>query len=112
MVQPRFSSPSSALAGTRTPSKNTWFSSWSPDMLMIGRMLMPGRCRSNSKKLMPCWGLPALAVRTKQKILLAHWAWVVQILVPLMTNSSPCGPAWRCARHCSDARSDPEPGSL
>ena len=85
MVQPWFSWPSRAETGTRTSSKNTWFSSWSPEMLMIGRTVMPGRSMSNSRKLMPCCGLPALLVRTRQKMRLAHCAWVVQILVPLMT---------------------------
>ena len=112
MVQPRCSSPSNAVAGTRTSSKNTWFSSWSPERLMIGRTLMPGRPMSNSKKLMPCWALPDESVRTRQKILLAHCAWVVQILLPLMTKPPPCASGNRTARHCNEARSEPAPGSL
>jgi hypothetical protein len=85
MAQPWFSSPMSPSAGTRTSSKNTWLSSWSPEMLMIGRMVMPGVGMSKHRKLMPCCGLPPEVVRTRQNMRLAYCAWVVQILVPLMT---------------------------
>ena len=77
-------------------------------MLMIGRIWMPGLFNSNIKKLMPCWGLPLLSVRTKQNMWVARWAWVVQILEPLITHSLPS----RRARHWSDAKSEPDPGSL
>ncbi|MNE96913.1 hypothetical protein D3C80_1951900 [compost metagenome] len=85
MRQPWFSAPSSDEAGTRTSSKNTWLSSWSPEMLMMGRTVMPGASRSKHRKLMPCWALPLLSVRTRQNMRLARWAWVVQILLPLST---------------------------
>ena len=75
---------------------------------MIGLICMPGLFSSNIKKLMPCCGLPLLSVRTRQNMCVARWAWVVQILEPLITHSLPS----RRARHCKDARSEPDPGSL
>ena len=58
-------------------------------------------------KEIPSCCFASLDVRTRQKIQSAHWAWVVQILEPFRTYSSPS----RTALICSDARSEPEPGS-
>jgi len=76
MLQPWFSSPIRASAGTRASSKKTCLNSWSPEMLTIDRIWMPGWFSSNIKKLMPCWGLPLLSVRTRQNRWVALWAWV------------------------------------
>ncbi|MNW01900.1 hypothetical protein D3C71_1976050 [compost metagenome] len=54
-------------------------------MVAIGRTVMPGSAMSISRKLMPCWRLPSLLVRTSANMRLAWWAWVVQIFVPLST---------------------------
>ncbi|MNT75214.1 hypothetical protein D3C72_2140930 [compost metagenome] len=54
-------------------------------MLMIGRIVRPAWGMSKHRKLMPCCALPPEAVRTRQNMRLAYCAWVVQILVPLMT---------------------------
>ncbi|MDT4874491.1 hypothetical protein FQZ97_1097960 [compost metagenome] len=82
-VQPLFSSPTRFSTGTRTLSKNTSLTSWSPSRVMIGRTLMPGVFMSISRKLMPrcCWA--SGSVRTRQKIRLACWPRVVQVFWPL-----------------------------
>ena len=77
-------------------------------MPMIGTSVTPGRSISQQMKLMPCCLRSPLEVRAKRKIQSACWAADVQILWPLSTNSSPS----RLAENCSDARSEPEPGSL
>ena len=83
---------------------------------MIGRTVMPGNLMSNRKQLMPCCDLAALPVRTRQKILFAHCAWVVQIWVPLTRqwplSGSSAVASKRSALHCNAARSEPAPGSL
>ena len=71
--------------GTRTSVKNTWLTSWSPAMVMIGSTWTPGESMSINRKLMPCWGLLATLVRTRQNIWSARCACVVQILRPLTT---------------------------
>ena len=48
------------------------------------------------------------SVRAKSTAWLDRWAQVVQTFCPVITHSSPS----RSARVASDARSDPEPGSL
>ncbi len=53
-----------------------------------------------------CFGASG-SVRASMNIQSARWAPEVQIFWPLMTYSSPS----RTARVCSDARSDPAPGS-
>ena len=63
---------------------------------------------SISKKLMPFCGLPSVAVRTKQKIHSPYWPRVVQVFWPLTMYLSPT----RSARVLSEARSEPDPGSL
>ncbi len=69
----------------RRLSKNTWLTSCSPEMLMIGRTVRPGASMGVSRKLIPACGLPSVAVRTSRNIQLAKWAWVVQIFEPLTT---------------------------
>ena len=68
---------------------------------------MPGESIGNMMKLMPACGLPSVEVRTSANIQSAAWAWLVQILEPLMTYSSPS----RAARVFNEARSLPLPGS-
>ena len=57
---------------------------------------------------MPVCGLPSLLVRTRQKIQSPYWPRVVQVFWPLTMYLSPC----RSALHFTEARSEPEPGSL
>ena len=69
---------------------------------------MPGDFMSINKKEMPVWGLPSVLVRTRQKIHSPYWPRVVQVFWPFTMYLSP----WRSARVFSEARSEPEPGSL
>ena len=57
---------------------------------------------------MPVCGLPSLLVRTRQKIHSPYWPSVVQAFWPLTMYLFPT----LSALHLSEARSDPEPGSL
>ena len=84
-VQPSFSSPTRFRVGTRTSSKNTWLTSWSPAMVMIGSTEIPVVFMSIRMKVMPSCCLPSVEVRTRQNMRLACCAPVVQILVPLTT---------------------------
>ena len=74
----------------------------------MGRTLTPLDFMSMSKKDMPVCGLPSLLVRTKQKIHSPNWAKVVQVFWPLTMYLSPM----RSARVLSEAKSEPDPGSL
>ena len=74
----------------------------------MGRTLTPGLFMSISRKLMPVCGLPEVSVRTRQKIQSPYWPSVVQVFWPLTMYLSPR----RSARHFTEARSEPEPGSL
>ncbi len=47
--QPRFSSPTRFLAGTRTLSKKTWLKPAPPAMLTRGCTVMPGLVKSSRK---------------------------------------------------------------
>jgi hypothetical protein len=49
----------------------------------MGRSSTPGEFMSISRKLMPAWALASRLVRTRQKIMLACWPWVVQVFWPL-----------------------------
>ena len=105
--QPRFSSPIMLAAGMRTSSKKTSLKLWRSAMLTSGRTLMPGRSMCIQKKEMPrCFGASG-SVRAMKYMPSALWARLVQIFCPLITKSSPS----RFARVCSEARSDPAPGS-
>ncbi|MGY4414795.1 hypothetical protein ACVWW4_006531 [Bradyrhizobium sp. LB7.1] len=65
------SSPTRFATGTRTSSKNTWLTSWSPPMVRMGRVVMPGAFMSIRTKLMPsCCRGPSL-VRTSANMRLA-----------------------------------------
>ena len=68
---------------------------------------MPGEVMSISTKVMPCCFLPPREVRTRPNIQFASLAWVVQILLPVHTRSSPSS----TAAIDSAARSDPASGS-
>jgi hypothetical protein len=73
----------------------------------MGRTVMPGLSMSISTKEMPsCLRVPT-DVRTSANIRLATCALPVQVLVPLITYSSPS----RTARVFRDARSEPASGS-
>ena len=76
-------------------------------MVMSGFTSMPGVAMSIRMKEMPSCRLPALEVRTRQKIQFAQCAAVVQIFCPLMTRRSSC----TSQRVFSAARSEPAPGS-
>ena len=54
-------------------------------MVMMGRRLTPGLFMSISRNEIPACFLPPVAVRTRQKIMSACWARVVQIFAPLTT---------------------------
>jgi hypothetical protein len=89
-------------------SKNTSFTSHSPSSSLIGRTVTPGDFMSISRKLMPVCGLPSVLVRTRQNIQSPYWPSVVQVFWPLTMYLSPT----RSARVLTEARSEPEPGSL
>ena len=106
--QPRFSSPTTLLVGTRTLSNITWLNSCPPAMLMTGRTSTPGDFISTRMKLMPrCLGASG-SVRARHMIQSDRCASVVQIFAPLITYSSPS----RTARVLNEARSEPDSGSL
>ncbi|SKS03089.1 Uncharacterised protein [Mycobacteroides abscessus subsp. abscessus] len=69
---------------------------------------MPGDVKSMRMKVIPSCFLGPLVVRTRANIQFASRAWVVQILEPLRTKSSPSA----TADICNEARSDPDSGSL
>src|SRR5260370_8043473 len=107
MSHPLFSLPTRFALGTSTSSKNVWQNGDAPEMRVIGLVVTPGLSMSNRIKLMPsCFGAFG-SVRTRQKIQSALSAYDVQIFEPLTMNWSPLS----SARVCSDARSEPEPGS-
>ena len=55
--QPRFTSPTTWFAGTRTSSKKTSLKPWRPAMLMSGRTVTPGVFMSSMNMVMPlCFG--------------------------------------------------------
>ncbi len=68
---------------------------------------MPGVVMSISTKVMPCCLRAPRLVRTSAKIQFASAAWVVQILLPVHTRSSPSS----TAAIVRLARSDPDSGS-
>ena len=78
-----------------------------PLMRLMGRDETPRLCRSMSKKEMPCCFFAEGSVRTRQKIQSDLSACEVQIFWPVTTNSSPSCTAFIC----SEARSEPAPGS-
>ncbi len=59
---------------------------------------------------MPVCGLPSVLVRTRQKIHSPYWPSVVQVFWPLTTYLSPRRSRVRAV--FTEARSEPEPGSL
>ena len=110
-VQPSFKLPTRFSFGTLTSSKNTWLISCAPSAgpssVTNGDTVTPGVCISISRNEMPSCRLPSFEVRTRQKIISACCAIVVQIFVPLQRKWSPLSSAFIC----SDAKSEPEPGS-
>ena len=84
-VQPLFSSPMRFSTGTSTSVRWTVLISRPPSMVVMGRTSTPGACMSMSKKEIPSCGLASGSVRTRQNIMSAQWAAVVQVLVPLTT---------------------------
>jgi hypothetical protein len=106
-VQPSSISPRTFAFGTLTSSKKTWFWTSSPDVITNGRIWMPGEVMSINTNVMPCCFFAPRDVRTSPNIQLASRAWVVQILLPVHTRSSPSS----TAAMDSDARSEPASGS-
>ena len=105
---PRFTSPTRFSAGRRTSSKKTSLNVCEPVISMMGRISMPGASMGQTKYEMPsCFGACG-SVRAMRMPSCECWASDVQIFWPFTTHSSPS----RSARVPSDARSDPEPGSL
>ena len=105
--QPSSISPTRSATGVRTSSKKTSFVSCSPLMNSIGRIRIPGRFISTSRKTSPPRPvLPGLD-RASRNMWVAYWAKLVQTLVPFNTNSSPS----RVARRASALKSDPAWGS-
>src|SRR5271166_1653678 len=104
---PLFMVPTRFSFGTITSSKNVWQNGDAPEIKVIGLVDTPVLSMSNRMKLIPsCLGAFG-SVRTRQKIQSALSAYVVQIFEPLTMKLSPCN----SARVCSDARSEPAPGS-
>ena len=92
----------------RTSVKNTSLKVCVPVISMIGRISMPGVSIGQMKYEMPsCFGASG-SVRAMRMPSFECWASDVQIFWPFTTHSSPS----RTARVASDARSEPEPGSL
>ena len=82
--QPRFTSPMTFSLGTRTLSKYSSLKWWSPTMLMMGRMVMPGVLRSTRKKVMPrCFGASG-SVRARRNIQSERWASLDHIFWPVI----------------------------
>ena len=106
--QPSLSLPSRASFGATASVKKVSQKGEAPAMSLIGRVSMAGWRMLISRKLMPVCGLPSVLVRTRQKIHLPYWPIVVQVFWPLTMYLLPR----RSARHLSEARSLPEPGSL
>jgi hypothetical protein len=71
---------------------------------------LPGTPRGLSARSseMPRAPGTSASVRTSMVMRSLREAWVIQVLAPVMRNTSPS----RTARVLSDARSDPEPGSV
>src|ERR1700691_580450 len=104
---PLLSLPTRFAFGTSTSSKKVWQNGDAPEINVIGLVETPALSMSNRMKLMPsCLGAFG-SVRTRQKIQSALSAYEVQIFEPLTRNWSPLS----SARVCSEARSEPEPGS-
>ena len=106
--QPSPSTPKSASAGKRTSSKNTSLNSCAPVRSMIGLTVTPGASIGMTNCDNPaCRSLPA-SLRTRAIMKWLICAPVVHTFWPLMIHSSPS----RRADVRTEARSEPEPGSL
>ena len=107
MSHPLLSLPTRFALRHSTSSKKVWQNGDAPEISVIGLVETPALSMSNRTKLMPsCLGALG-SVRTRQKIQSALSAYEVQIFEPLTTKWSPLS----SARVCSEARSEPEPGS-
>ena len=84
-VQPLFSSPMRFSTGTLTSVRYTVLISRPPSMVTMGRTSTPGARMSISTNEIPSCGLTSVSVRTRQNIMSAQCAVVVQVLVPLTT---------------------------
>jgi hypothetical protein len=106
-AQPWPSSPSVRSNGTRTSSKNTSQNSGSPCMVSIGRAVIPGVSMSTNSAVIPRWADSIVPVRVSRTHRCEYCARLVQTFWPVTCHpSSP-----RTARHASDARLLPVPGS-
>ena len=105
--QPRLTSPMTWSTGTRMSSKKVSLVACRQSIATMGRTLISGSCISITMKVMPrCFGASG-SVRNMPNSQLDLWAEEVHIFWPLITYSSPS----RMARVCSEARSEPAPGS-
>jgi hypothetical protein len=76
-------------------------------MVSIGRTVMPGLSMSTNRAVMPRWADSGVPVRVSRTQRSAYWARLVHTFWPVTRQSSPS----RVARHDSDARLLPVPGS-
>ncbi len=107
-VHPPLTSPNRWESGTRTSVKKTSLKVEPPVIWRSGRTSTPGACMSTTKPVRPrCFSSPG-SVRQMISPMSDTWAPDVQTFWPLMIHSSPS----RTARVCSEARSEPEDGSL
>ena len=93
--------------GTTTPSKKTSENSGAPCIVSIGRTTMPGLSMSTNRAVMPRCAESAPPVRVRSTQRSAYWARLVHTFWPVTLQPSPV----RVARHDSEARLLPVPGS-
>ena len=107
-LKPSPSAPSSASAGTRTPSSESSAVSCarSPSLPFIGLASKPAASVGTRKALIP-FG-PSPPVRAKTIAVAAQEPSVMKTFEPVSTQSSPS----RSARVASAAASEPQPGSV
>ncbi len=107
-LQPWFTSPRRWSSGTRTSVKNTSLNEAPPVIWRSGRISMPGARMLTMKPVRPlCLGRSG-SVRQMISPMSEYCAPDVHTFWPVMTHSSPS----RSALVCSEARSEPAPGSL
>ena len=104
--QPPFRGPIRSSFGAFTSVMKVSQKGEFPAIRRIGRTSTPGwRMEKTTKDMPSCFF--DVSVRTRHKIMSAHWAPDVQIFEPLTRKGSPLS----SARVCREARSEPAPGS-
>ncbi len=76
-------------------------------MAEIGRTVTPGASMSTKRAVMPLWADSGVPVRVSRTQRWAYWARLVHTFCPVTRQPS----SWRTARHASEARLLPVPGS-